>query len=261
MKNKKVYLNENLLSKAQNAWEKGKLAWQNWREKRRQERKEAKHERVWYYWRDAIASYAGDVYEIPAFTYGAVDVVSDEPLIFEFPLFTYDENDARAGTRTFRYTMPDDWETNEDSEVTDGMVEEVTDTIKESKNKKNMKKVIRLTEADLTRIVRRTIKEMEEDEPLGSIDRGEEILKELIEEARDILENELGFDLEEINEMSEWEMVDILYKRGYVDIASEMDELLDQEGFYDADADQPYDSIGGLSPMDIKRKFDDVIKK
>jgi len=147
----KVYLNENLLSKAQKAWEKGKLAWQNWREKRRQERKEAKHDRVWYYWRDAIASYAGDVYEIPAFTYGAVDVVSHEPLIFEFPLFTYDENDARAGTRTFRYTMPDDWETNEDSELTDGEIEEVTDRIKESKQKNNMKKVIRLTESGLKR--------------------------------------------------------------------------------------------------------------
>ena len=81
-----------------------------------------------------------------------------------------------------------------------------------------MKKVIRLTENDLTRIVRRTINEMEEDEPVGSIDRGEEILKELIEEARDILENELGFDLEQINEMSEWEMVDILYNEGYDEI-------------------------------------------
>ena len=94
-----------------------------------------------------------------------------------------------------------------------------------------MKKVIRLTENDLTRIVRRTINEMEEDEPVGSIDRGEEILKELIEEARDILENELGFDLEQINEMSEWEMVDILYNEGYDEISHEMAELLDQEGF------------------------------
>lgn len=144
-----------------------------------------------------------------------------------------------------------------------------------------MKKVIRLTEADLTRIVRRVIKEnetirefedegflrdtdkygMEEDEPLGSTDKGEEVLQDLIEEVRDILENELGFDIDEINEMSEFDMVNVLYKRGYVDMASEMEELLDQEGFYDVDADQPYDSIGGLSPMDIKRKFDDAIKK
>lgn len=103
----------------------------------------------------------------------------------------------------------------------------------QNENKKTMKKVIRLTESDLTRIVKRTIKEMEEDEPLGSIDRGEEILKELIEEARDILENELGFDLLDINLMSEWDMVDILYNEGYYDISYEMAELLEQEGFED----------------------------
>lgn len=142
-----------------------------------------------------------------------------------------------------------------------------------------MKKVIRLTEADLTRIVRRVIKENDDykdrsmydsyysddeeqqDEEWGQTDRGDEELQDLIEEARDILENELGFDIDEINEMSEFDMVNVLYKRGYVDMASEMEELLDQEGFYDVDADQPYDSIGGLSPMDIKRKFDDAIKK
>lgn len=139
----KGLINENVFNKARQAWEKGKKAWQNWREKRKQERKESKHQRVWYYWRDAIASYAGDVYDIPAFNYGGGESISDEPLIFEFSLFTYDENDARAGTRTFRYTMPEDWETNEDSEVTDGEIEEVTETIKESRYKKNMKKILR----------------------------------------------------------------------------------------------------------------------
>ena len=94
-----------------------------------------------------------------------------------------------------------------------------------------MKKIIKLTEADLTRIVRRTINEMEEDEPLGSIDKGEEILKELIEEARDILEMECGYDLHDINLMSEREIVEALFDEGYDDIASEMEELLDQEGF------------------------------
>jgi hypothetical protein len=114
----------------------------------------------------------------------------------------------------------------------------------------NMKKVIKLTEADLTRIVRRVIKEnddykdrsmydpyygdddsYEEDEDLGSTDEGEEELQDLIEEARDILENELGFDIDEINEMSEREMVECLFDEGYDEIASEMEELLDQEGF------------------------------
>ena len=114
-----------------------------------------------------------------------------------------------------------------------------------------MKKVIKLTESDLTRIVRRVIKEnetirefededflrdtdkygMEEDEPLGSTDEGEEELQDLIEDARDILENELGFDIDEINEMSEREMVECLFDEGYDEIASEMEELLDQEGF------------------------------
>ena len=82
-----------------------------------------------------------------------------------------------------------------------------------------MKKVIRLTESDLTRIVKRVIKEnddykersmydsyygdddsYEEDEDLGSTDKGEEKLQDLIEEARDILENELGFSIDDINE-------------------------------------------------------------
>ena len=115
-----------------------------------------------------------------------------------------------------------------------------------------MKKVIRLTEADLTRIVRRVIKENEtirefededflkgadkyemEDEPLGSTDKGEEELQDLIEEARDILEMECGYDLLDINLMSEREMVECLFDEGYDEIASEMEELLDQEGFED----------------------------
>lgn len=104
-----------------------------------------------------------------------------------------------------------------------------------------MKRIIRLTESDLTRIVRRTINEIEDeesterryddDEDWGETDRGEEDLQDLIEEVRDILENECGYDLHDINLMSEWDMVDILYNEGYDEIASEMEELLDQEGF------------------------------
>ncbi len=71
----------------------------------------------------------------------------------------------------------------------------------------------------------------EGDEEWGEIDKGEEILKELIEEARDILEMECGYDLHDINLMSEREIVEALFDEGYDDIASEMEELLDQEGF------------------------------
>ena len=78
-----------------------------------------------------------------------------------------------------------------------------------------MKKIIRLTESDLTRIVKRTINEMEsddykdrsmyspyygegDDEEWGETDEGEEELQDLIEEARDFLENECGYDLHDI---------------------------------------------------------------
>jgi hypothetical protein len=50
----------------------------------------------------------------------------------------------------------------------------------------------------------------EEDEDLGSTDKGEEKLQDLIEEARDILENELGFSIDAINEMDEFEIVECL---------------------------------------------------
>lgn len=93
-----------------------------------------------------------------------------------------------------------------------------------------MKKVIRLTEADLTRIVKRTINEME-DEEWGETDKGEELLKGLIEEARDILENECEYDLHDLNLMSEYDIVECLYDEGYEELAEEIEELLNQEGF------------------------------
>ena len=160
-----------------------------------------------------------------------------------------------------------------------------------------MKKIIRLTESDLTRIVRRTINEMddedlmrsvdrnwedreededdykdrsmyspyygddedfEEDEEWGETDMGEESLQDLIEEARDILENELGFSIDEINEMDENDIVEVLFDEGNVELAKKIDNLLDFEGFGEeglADLDEPYDSIGGHSVNDLKKAF------
>ena len=147
-----------------------------------------------------------------------------------------------------------------------------------------MKKIIRLTESDLTRIIKRTINEMEDedfmrgadknwddsedygtmrgrffddeeedDEEWGETDKGEEELQDLIEEARDFLENECGYDLHDINLMSEEDIIDALYEEENEELAEEIADLLYQEGF--ADEDEPYDSIGGHSVNDLKRAF------
>ena len=98
-----------------------------------------------------------------------------------------------------------------------------------------MKRIIRLTESDLTRIVKRVISE--QDEVWGQSDRGEEELQDLIEEARDILENECGYDIE---------------------------HLLDQEGFDDLD-DMPSYKTKWSMPKDSEEELgeghDDFIMK
>ena len=156
-----------------------------------------------------------------------------------------------------------------------------------------MKRIIRLTESDLARIVRRTINEMDDEDLMRSVDRnwedreededdykdrsmyspyygddeewgetdmGEEELQDLIEQARDILENECGYDIEEINSMDEFDIVDALRDEGYVDLPNDIESLMDQEGFYNADEDEPYDSIGGHSVNDLKSAFDNIKK-
>ena len=93
----------------------------------------------------------------------------------------------------------------------------------------------------------------EGDEEWGETDEGDEVLQDLIEEARDFLESECGYDLHDLNLMSEYDIVEALYDEGNDELAEEIEELLNKEGF--ADLDEPYDSIGGHSVNDLKRAF------
>jgi hypothetical protein len=128
-----------------------------------------------------------------------------------------------------------------------------------------MRKIIRLTESDLRRIIKRTINEMPsddykdrsmydpyygdeedddfsdldntmydglEDEAWGETDKGMEKLQDLIQNAREVLEDELGYSIEEINEMDELYIVDTLHDHHFDELAYEIEELLDQENFY-----------------------------
>ena len=92
-----------------------------------------------------------------------------------------------------------------------------------------------------------------EDEDWGETDEGDEVLQDLIEEARDFLESECGYDLHDLNLMSEYDIVEALYDEGNEELAEEIEELLNKEGF--ADLDEPYDSIGGHSVNDLKKAF------
>ena len=96
----------------------------------------------------------------------------------------------------------------------------------------------------------------EDDEEWGETDKGEQNLQDLLEEARDFLENELGYSIDAINEMDEYDIVDELHAHFYNELAYEIEHLLEKEGFDDfADEDEPYDSIGGHSVKDLERAF------
>jgi hypothetical protein len=171
-----------------------------------------------------------------------------------------------------------------------------------------MKRIIRLTESDLARIVRRVIKENEyeeddydeddedykafidsySDEPIntpkrriadlnepydsigghsvndlkrafnktmgkdeewGQTDAGKQQSQDLINMAIDILEDEYGYDGDELNEMNEMDIVESLYEEGEDDLASQIEYLLDEEG------------IGERSGGELGEGFDDDLTK
>ena len=127
-----------------------------------------------------------------------------------------------------------------------------------------MKKIIKLTESDLTRIVRRVIKEQEErDEELGQTDKGEERLQDLIVDARHFLmytgnvSSTLDFDT--VNQMNEYEIMRHVRKRGNDKLASRIEKLLKQEGFEDTTMEDELDE--GHDDFFTKSKYDDYSQK
>jgi hypothetical protein len=97
-------------------------------------------------------------------------------------------------------------------------------------NKNIMGRIIRLTEQDLGRIVRRVISEMDDDD---DSDYENKSLKELIKIAEDFLLNKLGFSPDAIDEIDEWYIIDVLRDHHYDELASEIEEKLYDS--YDSD--------------------------
>lgn len=101
----------------------------------------------------------------------------------------------------------------------------------------------------------------EEDEEWGETDRGEEELQDLIEEARDFLENECGYDLHDINLMSEEDIVNVLYDEGNDELAEEIESLLHQEGFDDMPSYKTKWSMPKDSEEELGEGWDDFTQK
>jgi hypothetical protein len=99
--------------------------------------------------------------------------------------------------------------------------------------------------------------ELEEDEDWGETDYGMEELQDLFSEAYDVLSDECGYDREELVNLPKNELINLLETEGYDVLAQEIELLIMDEDF---DADEPYDSIGGHSPNDIKRAFNKVMR-
>jgi hypothetical protein len=125
------------------------------------------------------------------------------------------------------------------------------------KNKQKMKKIVRLTENDLSRIIKRVIREMDDnfDDDLGfGSDFNQNEYDGLLDQARQyLIDNSegIGFDEDDIYEMSDNEVIDVIkyYDKGLYH------RLEDLKYSKPVDLDEPYDSIGGFSVNDLRKAF------
>ena len=132
-----------------------------------------------------------------------------------------------------------------------------------------MKKIVRLTESDLRRVIKRVIKENEDDykdrsmyDPYYSDDLDKDMsayeLEQLMYEAMELMESEYGISSDYLEGLNEFELIDLLEEHNETELAGDIQQYVDK--FY-ANPDEPYDSIGGLSPNDLKRSFDVELEK
>lgn len=99
----------------------------------------------------------------------------------------------------------------------------------------------------------------DDDEEWGETDLGEETLQDLIEDARDILENELGFSIDAINELDEFDIVEALRDHGYDDEANDIEYLMEKEGYYNVDDEEYEDEEDHEEELD--ETWDDFTQK
>lgn len=125
-----------------------------------------------------------------------------------------------------------------------------------------MKKIIKLTESDLVRIVKRVIQEENDefdDDSVMDNNFNQEEYDELLDRAREFLidnSESIGFDEDDVYEMSDDEIIDEIkyYDKGL------HHRLEDMKYSKPVDLDEPYDSIGGHSVNDLRRAFKKIRK-
>jgi hypothetical protein len=102
------FVNESLFSRA-------KEGIQNWKKKGR-------HANLWDKLGDRIRNWVADQYEIEDFGYTeAHEIVSEDPLAFEFTLYVYGDT-GNGKNRKFRYTFSEDGSEN----ISNGTADEVS---------------------------------------------------------------------------------------------------------------------------------------